>query len=212
MPRLHHLATMPTTPLQLEYTLQDHGWARTVFTVGDERFEFENAYGSDPIGNLAQLAIHWGAGIGVSKTEIVFDCENLGNYIASFKFRDPAEFELWFEPWDVGEPPAPQRTLLAACEINSFAFAVNIASILDDLLRTHGFVGYLQKWQHFAFPLREYLFLRLLLDESPIIAQIAIASNETSLAMELDLLKHRPIWSTAPRTNALAGLELPRVI
>jgi hypothetical protein len=203
---------MSKTPLQLDYTLQDHGWATTVFTVGDQRFEFENAYCSDPIGGLAQLAVHWGTGIGVSRTEITFDCENLGNYIASFKFRDPAEFELWYEPWDGADTTKPPRTQLAACEIDSFAFAINIARVLDDLLRTHGFVGYLRKWQHYAFPLREYLFLRLLLDQSPVIAKIASSPPVSSLELELQLLNHEPIWGTSPRTNALASLDLPWVI
>lgn len=182
-----------------------------MFTVGDQRFEFENAYGSDPIGELAQLAVHWGAGIGVSRTEIPFDCENLGNYITSFKFRDPAEFELWYEPWDGPDTMKLPRRQLAACEIDSFAFAINIARVLDDLLRTHGFVGYLRKWQHYAFPFREYLFLRLLLDQSPLIAKIANSPPVSSLELELQLLNHEPLWATSPRTNALASLELPRV-
>jgi hypothetical protein len=203
---------MSKTPLHLDYTLQDHGWATTVFTVGDQRFEFVNAYGSDSIGELAQLAIRWSAQSGVSKTEVVFDCENRGEYIAIFKHRDPSEFAFFHQRMGGPDGSNAPRSELAACEIDSFAFAINIARVLDDLLRTHGFVGYLRKWQYYAFPFREYLFLRLLLDQSPIIAKIASSPPVSSLELELQLLNHEPIWGTSPRTNALASLELPLVL
>ncbi|MBN8596191.1 MAG: hypothetical protein J0L78_00810 [Planctomycetes bacterium] len=200
---------MSTTPLHFEYTLAEHGWARTALTIGGQRHEFENAFGSDPIGSLAQLAIRFAAKTGVPKTEIVFDCENRGDYIAQFTHRDPSKFEFWHQPMQGLDGIERPRTHFASCEIDSFAFALNIARILDHLFRTHGFVGYLRSWQHFAFPLREYFFLRLLLDESPIIHEITRVSNASSFELELDLLRHEPVWANAPRTNGAASIELP---
>ena len=201
---------MSKTTLHLEYSLGDHGWAKSVLTVGTNRFEFENAYGSDPIGGLARLAVRWGAGVGVSKTDIVFDCENRGDYIAQFNFRDPAEFELWHQPFHVQtDDSTPPRTRIAFASIDGFSFALNIAKVLDNLIRTHGFVGYINRWQHHSYPIREYMYLRLLLDRSPIIEKIAQRTDTSSFDLELELLRQEPDWSTSPRTNALAAFELP---
>lgn len=207
--RLHPPQAMSTTPLHFDYTLGEHGWARTVLTIGDQRHEFENAFGADPIGSLAQLAIRFGARTGVPKTEIIFDCENRGDYIAQFTHRDPSKFEFWHQPMQGLDGIERPRSHFASCEIDSFDFALNIARVLDRLFRTHGFVGYLRNWQHFAFPLSEYLFLRMLLDDSPIITKITSAPTAASLELELELLKQEPVWATVPRTNGTAVLELP---
>lgn len=192
--------------LSIEYQLHEAGDARTVFSIGEKRCEFEHSYFEDPLGDLAKVALSLAWGIGLSKTEVLFETEPDHVYIAAFMHRDPTEFQLRYGLRDASET---DREVLMQGSIASVPFAVSVASVLHQVLVAHGQIGCLHRWNTYYFPIREYTLLRLLMDRCPESERLWNEMPSESWALEQDLMRATPQWGKVRRPNAADKLPIP---
>lgn len=192
--------------LIVEHQLFEAGDARTAFMLGDARCEFEHSYLEDPLSGLAKVALSLAWGIGLSKTDVLFDVETDHVYTATFAHRDPTEFQLRYGLRGASE--ADQETLMQGM-IASVPFAVSVAGMLHQVLVEHGQIGCLHRWNTYCFPIREYLLLRLLMDRCPEAESVWNEMPGGSWSRELELMRATPQWGKVRRPNAADKLPIP---
>ncbi|MBX3315923.1 MAG: hypothetical protein KF902_03555 [Phycisphaeraceae bacterium] len=175
-------------PFEIKYTIDmnELGWAWLVITSGVARVDSNVSYLHDSLGDLARVALEYVHGFCVC--EIPFIGEPGAIICKFFRDGDSVRLVVHRDP-DALESGArsPQARLVLEASEHHLTFARNVCAILHDVWTTTGLATYRAVWHSNDFPLATYLRLRILLDRSPLAAQIRERAEKRECTRDLEL-------------------------
>lgn len=169
------------------------GWAIVSFGNGSQQLHIEIEYGEDYLGKFARVAAAvCGAFV---NTTVVLEQIPKGGYACNF-WNDGDQLSIKIRKLDALDnyTQMHQGAILFEASGGRHAFAVEVTCAMDRIYREMGLCGYIKKWYTNEFPLYQYFHLRMLLDRSPLVHQIAsvVRAGRSAAALELQLLLAAP--------------------
>jgi hypothetical protein len=151
--------------LQLNYILDDHGWANLRLTQGGQTVDMTVSYLHDTLAELvtaANLLLK-----GASEAKVVA-MDEPGEHLIHLQATDDLHVAVevrWFRDWaswNLITEKEFEVVFKADCTIKNFAFEVFVTA--KAVLDNEGLEGYKEKWMRHDFPIDEYQRLMGLLD------------------------------------------------
>lgn len=173
--------------MEFQYRLNGLGWADGLIEINSQKCTFSASYVTDAFGDLLESILSL-----VTREEhtvtILWDEEPAGvEWILARQMDDTLSVTIkrYDDASEMYEGPneIPVHTRYPFRD-----FIVQIMNAADELLLTHGIVGYRKKWYQYDFPLSSYLQLKQFLFEERITKDDCERSNlheELKLLMEV---------------------------
>ncbi len=144
---------------EIEYKLEEHGWATVIVTDGETTYDSPVSYLHDSLGELAQLAIDLKHG--VSETKAVF-MDEPGELQLVVSVKDGIAFyeARWFNDWaSRNMHPESEYKVVVSGQCKPSRIIQQVSSLLWNIHQSIGPEKYKEIWVEHEFPIKQFQVL-----------------------------------------------------